>query len=79
MFEFPYILLLTRLTWLTHTSLLPSNWELDEIFALAVELGQVHMANKNFPIFLHAGKAKRKGERSLQFFITLMIISFGSI
>ena len=51
---------LTRLTWLTHTSLLPSNWDLDKIFALAVELGQVHMANKNFPIFLHAGGFKTR-------------------
>ena len=47
---------LTRLTWLTHTSLLPSNWDLDELFALAVELGQVYMANKKFPIFLNAEK-----------------------
>jgi hypothetical protein len=57
---------LTRLTWLIHMSFLPSNWVLDNFFALAGELGQVHMANQKFPIFLHAGREKRKWERSLQ-------------
>ena len=33
---------LTRLTQLIHTSLLPSNWNLDKFFALLGELGQVH-------------------------------------
>ena len=70
---------LTRLTWLTHTSLLPSNWDLDELFALAVELGQVYMANKKFPIFLNAEKGNGKGERSLQFSITVIIKSFGYV
>ena len=37
---------LTRLTQLIHTSLLPSNWNLDKFFALLGELGQVHMAKK---------------------------------
>ena len=46
---------LTRLTRLIHTSFLPSNWNLDKNFALTGELGQVHMAKKIFPIFLHAG------------------------
>ena len=45
---------LTRLTWLIHTPLLPSNWNLDKMFALTGQLGQVHMAKKIFPIFLHA-------------------------
>ena len=39
-------LLLTRLTRLIHTSFLPSNWNLDKIFALTVGLGQAHMAKK---------------------------------
>ena len=29
---------LTRLTWLIHTSVLPSNWDLGKIFALTVQL-----------------------------------------
>ena len=70
---------LTRLTWLTHTPFLPSIWDPDKIFASAVELGQVHMANKKFPIFLHAGRGNRKGERSLQLSITFIIRSFGLI
>ena len=47
---------LTPLTWLIQTSFLPSNWNLDKIFALTGELGQVHMAKKIFPIFLHEGR-----------------------
>ena len=47
---------LTRLTWLVHTSFLPSSWNLDKNFALTGELGQAHMAKKIFPIFFHAGK-----------------------
>ena len=47
---------LTRITWLIHTSVLPSNWNLGKFFVLTGELGQVHMAKKLFPIFLHAGK-----------------------
>ena len=39
---------LTRLTWLIHTLFLPSNWNLDKIFALTGELGQVHMGKKYF-------------------------------
>ena len=35
------------------------------------------MANKKFPIFLHAGRGNRKGERSLQLSITFMFRSFG--
>ena len=41
---------------LIHTSVLPSNWNLDKIFALTGPLGQVHMAKKLFSIFLHAGR-----------------------
>ena len=37
------------------------------------------MANKKFPILLHAGRGKRKGERSLQLSISYFIISFGYI
>ena len=48
-------LVLTRHTWLIHTSVLPSNWNLDKIFALTGQLGQVHVAKKIFVIFLHAG------------------------
>ena len=68
---------LTRLTWLIHTPVLPSNWLLDKIFVLAGELGQVHMANKKFPIFLHAGRVKREGERSLQLSISFITKSSG--
>ena len=46
--------LLTRLTCLIQISCLPSNWNLDKIFALAGELDQVHMAKKLFAIFLHS-------------------------
>ena len=42
---------LTCLTWLVHTSFLPSSWNLDKFFALTGELGQAHMAKKIFPIF----------------------------
>ena len=45
---------LTRLTWLIHTSVLPSNWNLGH-FALKSQLGQVHMVREIFLIFLHAG------------------------
>ena len=47
---------LTRLTWLIHTSVLPSNWNLGKISALTGQLGQVHMVKKIFLIFLHAGR-----------------------
>ena len=43
-------------TWLIHTSVLPSNWNLGKIFALTGQLGQEHMVKKIFPIFLHAGR-----------------------
>ena len=45
---------LTHLTLLIHTSVLPSNWNLCKIFAPIRQLGQVHMVKKIFPIFLHA-------------------------
>ena len=48
---------LTRLTWLIHTSVLPSNWNLDEKFALTGQLRQVHMVKKILPIFIHAGRS----------------------
>ena len=70
--------LLTRLRRLNRTSLLPSSCNLDKIFALTGHLAQVHMANKKFPIFLHAGRVKRKGERLSQFSITSIIKSFES-
>ena len=34
---------LTRLTWMIHTSFLPSNWNLGKIFALTGPLGLVHI------------------------------------
>ena len=37
---------LTCLTLMVHTSFLPSNWNLDKIFALTGELGPVHKAKK---------------------------------
>ena len=46
---------LTRLTWLIHTSVLPSIWNPDKIFAPTGLLGQVHMVKKIFLKFLHAG------------------------
>merc|ERR1712051_1103142 len=49
------ILNLTRLTWLIHTSVLPSNWNPDKIFAPTGLLGQVHLVKKIFLKFLHAG------------------------
>ena len=49
---------------------------MDKIFALAGKLGQVHMAGKKFPIFLHAGNGNRKGERSLQLCITFINRTF---
>ena len=42
---------LTCLTLMVHTSFLPSNWNLDKIFALTGELDQVHMAKKNISNF----------------------------
>ena len=39
---------LTRLTWLIHTSILPSNWNPDKIFATTGLLGQVHIVKKYF-------------------------------
>ena len=47
---------LTHLTWLIHTSVLPSNWNPGKIFVLTVWLGQVHTVKKIFLIFLHAGR-----------------------
>ena len=47
--------LLTRLTWLIHTSVLPSNWNPDKMFPPTGLLGQVHMVKKIFLKFLHAG------------------------
>ena len=49
------VLPLTRLIWLIHTSVLPSNWNPDKIFAPTGLLGQVHMVKKIFLKFLHAG------------------------
>ena len=46
---------LTRLTWLIHTSVLPSIWNPDKIFAPTGLLGQVHIVKKIFLKFLHAG------------------------
>ena len=46
---------LTRLTWLIHTSVLPSSWNPDKIFAPTGLLGQVHIVKKIFLKFLHAG------------------------
>ena len=47
--------ILTRLTWLIHTSVLPSSWNPGKIFAPTDQLVQVDMVKKIFPIFLHAG------------------------
>ena len=47
---------LTRLTWLIHTSVLPSIWNPGKIFAPIGQLGQAHMVKKIFLIFLHAGR-----------------------
>ena len=47
--------LLTRLTWLIHTSVLPSIWNPGKIFAPTGLLGQVHMVKQIFLKFLHAG------------------------
>ena len=46
---------LTRLTWLIHTSVLPSSWNPDKIFAPTGLLGQVHKVKKKFLKFLYAG------------------------
>ena len=35
---------------------------MDKIFVLASELGQLHMANKKIPIFLHAGRGNGRGK-----------------
>ena len=48
-------IILTSLTWLIHTSVLPSIWNPDKMFAPTGQLGQVNMVKKIFPIFLHAG------------------------
>ena len=45
---------LTRLTWLIHTSVLPLDWNLGNIFAVTGPLGQVHMAKNLFLKLLHA-------------------------
>ena len=68
---------LTRLTWLIHTSLLPSSCQLDKNFTLIGDLAQVHMSRKIFLIFLHAGKGNGKGESSWQLSITFITLSFG--
>ena len=52
---------------------------MDKKFALTGHLAQVHMANKKFPIFLHAGRGNGKRERSLQLSITFITISFGPV
>ena len=39
--------LVATLTWLIHTSVLPSNWNLSKIFAVTGLLEQVHMVKKN--------------------------------
>ena len=70
---------LTRLRRLNRTYLLPSSWMLDKIFALTGHLAQVHMANKKFLIFLHAGRGNCKRERLLQLSITFFTISFGPV
>ena len=54
-FNTRYLGLLTRLAWLIHTSVLPSNWNPDKIFAPTGLLGQVHTVKKIFLKFLHAG------------------------
>ena len=40
--------ILTRLTWLIHTSVLPSNWNPDKFYAPTGLLGQVQMVSKYF-------------------------------
>ena len=55
MFDLRKIFDLTRLTWLIHTSVLPSNWNPVKIFAPTGLLGQVHMVKRIFLKFLHAG------------------------
>ena len=42
---------LTRLTWLIHLSVLPSNWNLGKMFALTGSLDQVHMVKINISVF----------------------------
>ena len=51
-----WVCILTRLTWLIHTSVLPSIWNPGKIFAPIGQLGQAHMVKKIFLIFLHAGR-----------------------
>ena len=50
---------LTRITWLIHTSFLPSSWNPNNFFALAGYLAQVHMSKKKFN-FPPCGKGKRE-------------------
>ena len=50
-----FLFTLTCLTWLIHTSVLPSNWNPDKMFAPTGLLGQVHTVKKIFLKFLHAG------------------------
>ena len=61
---------LTRLTWLIHTSVLPSIWNPDKIFAPTGLLGQVHIVKKIFLKFLHAGAI---------FFLFILLSSFEEI
>ena len=74
--SFYKLMVLTRLSRLNRTSLLPSSCNLDKIFALTGHFAQVHMANKKFPIFLHAGRVNRKREISWQFSIAFILRSF---
>ena len=43
-----YLIFLTRLTLLIHTSVLPSNWNLSKFFAPIGQLGQAHMVKECF-------------------------------
>ena len=47
-FQFFCDIYLTRLTWLIHTSVLPSNWNPDKIFAPTGLLGEVHTVKKEY-------------------------------
>ena len=40
--------ILKHLTWLIHTSVLSSNWNLGKVFALTGSLGQLHMVKRYF-------------------------------
>ena len=77
--SFYKLMVLTRLSRLNRTSLLPSSCNLDKNFALTGHLAQVHMANKKFPIFLHAGRGNGKGQKSHQLSINFIIRCFCSV